>query len=616
MARPFRASTRRVTLTCLASACAAATIAAAWAESPNTPQTLIAGTAALLAGVGAYLTNDEISVASIRQQISRAAPGITPPLSPRFQPVDRDISAVTNSLDTSLVTSVIGPTGCGKTQLAVYCANVFRNKVDLIWWIDASTSDSILSGLLALASDLELERTATAVLRWLESHQSWLLVLDDAKSSQDLNSIILSHVAGRYLVTSQASLDLGGVHHSIDPWSIADSVQFLNSGSASDDSDLAEIARRLGGVPAALDQARSYMTDARINPSSYLRLLEFGKKAMVPGLAYNRPESIADSIRLAVERAESQARGAQGILQLLCAYDAPSIPRSLPLALVSESHGGSSPSRSLKRILRDESDFNQVLGALVSTSLLRLGEESIALHASVRIFNEYPPRKQAHYVHYAADSIVRVLSPMMRDSSVRADLDLAQQLFPLVTAVLRRADELLPPEGTWARHNWPLWMAQRECASAYGGIAHIMHRDGAGFEIGYKASVSAIETLDRAIPWVRGFQLYDKNLTNTVVLNCLETAVFYAYQASEWARTAELAERTERFLAWLRAKDIVIRRIQNLLVLARAEAIRGLDQQAEAAVTKATGLLRQIKSESEAIYWLRACEHVATNFNR
>jgi hypothetical protein len=84
--------------------------------------------------------------------------------------------------------AVHGLGGVGKTQLAVEYAWKHLSDYDAVFWVKADSPEALDGGLAALASLLRLpeagERVQAvqtkAVLGWLQGHQRWLLIADNA----------------------------------------------------------------------------------------------------------------------------------------------------------------------------------------------------------------------------------------------------------------------------------------------------------------------------------------------------------------------------------------------------------------------------------------------------
>ncbi|MDQ2814222.1 MAG: hypothetical protein M3Z75_20730 [Actinomycetota bacterium] len=107
---------------------------------------------------------------------------------------------------------VHGLGGTGKSTLALHFAHRNRERYNPVWWISADSPVSVTSGLAELAARLDPYANLTAktnteaaawAVGWLQAHDGWLLVLDDADSPRSLESVLGPLAGGRHLITSR-----------------------------------------------------------------------------------------------------------------------------------------------------------------------------------------------------------------------------------------------------------------------------------------------------------------------------------------------------------------------------------------------------------------------------
>jgi tetratricopeptide (TPR) repeat protein len=192
----------------------------------------------------------------------------------------------------------------GKTQLAAsYAESQWKARaLDLLVWIDASSTASILSGYVATAQALTgtimpgtAESVAASFLGWLrETDRRWLIVLDDLPDSSVLHGLWPSGPAGRLVVTSASAQALVGLQSvlslELGPFSKREAMSYL-VGRLSSDPDqrrgAIDLIDDLDCQPLALAQATatigsSWMTCGDYRDQFYLRSSVFSSPDAAP----------------------------------------------------------------------------------------------------------------------------------------------------------------------------------------------------------------------------------------------------------------------------------------------------------------------------------------------
>ena len=183
--------------------------------------------------------------------------------------------------------------GVGKTRLAIEYAHAHAADYSALLFLNAELPSSLESSLAALAGPevLDLpEKEApqdsikiAAALKWLDDHPGWLLILDNADDAEAVGAVtkLLARLKGGHaLVTGRATrfppalkkFELGVLTEDA-------AVAFLlerTEGSRVSRSDDAEqaftLARELGGLALALEQAGAYVANEQTSFAAYLKL--------------------------------------------------------------------------------------------------------------------------------------------------------------------------------------------------------------------------------------------------------------------------------------------------------------------------------------------------------
>lgn len=235
-------------------------------------------------------------------------PGALPPIwtvpvppNPHFQGRREELEALRRALVRTddpgaplqpLVVHGLG--GVGKTQLVVQYAWQHQAQYDAVLWVEGDTPASLNANLAALSGILGLpESVATeeevrrrAVLNWLRQNGRWLLVLDNVDTREAAEAALpliqTLGMAGHVLITSRRSeWSLHVETRELDVLPEPDAVSFLldrtrgihRGGAAERTEDAIRVARELGYLPLALEQATAYVRRHKLLFSGYLEKL-------------------------------------------------------------------------------------------------------------------------------------------------------------------------------------------------------------------------------------------------------------------------------------------------------------------------------------------------------
>lgn len=244
--------------------------------------------------------------------------------------------------------------GLGKTEAALEYSHRYRENYHAIFWLNAETRADLDSGFAALAADLCLceatewdpMRIVAAVQGWLAENDGWLLVLDKANNLELAREYAPRETRGHILLTTRAHA--GGVGPRLIPLEtlqVEDAADFLlrragilprgevaDPVSAADRAAALELARALGGLPLALDQAGAYMEEQQCGPGEYLEAyLEAGSVLRNRrGTTAARHEcSVAATFTEAFERLERESTEAADLLRVSAFLSPDGIPEEI-----------------------------------------------------------------------------------------------------------------------------------------------------------------------------------------------------------------------------------------------------------------------------------------------
>lgn len=319
-----------------------------------------------------------------------------------------------------IIVAITGIGGVGKTQLVLEYIKRHRQDYEHIFWIRGDHSALLASDYADLAQRLDVPDDGNAAgatsvhqrvrIHLSETEEHSLLVFDNAASAADLRSYLPQTGFAHVLVTSQnpawrgigSVLPLTGLAES-------DAVQFIQRRAGKPDTmEARDLARELGYLPLALEQAAAFLESSGMDISQYLVLLQEPRYEL---LGYGIPldeerPSVAETWSIALERAwTSDAKSIE--LLMLLAFLAPDGIRLADIAfaasqqegeeaeLLADSLGLYRLTETLRRYSLVESDQTELrMHSLLQTFLRGLSTEEVrqawAAHALVVVWSLFP----------------------------------------------------------------------------------------------------------------------------------------------------------------------------------------------------------------------------------
>jgi len=285
--------------------------------------------------------------------------------------------------------AIAGLGGIGKTQTAVeYAYRHFPVDYDWVFWVKAETELSAVTDLATIGRSLDLagatlDELAMQMRQWLETHDRWLLIFDNADQPELLKSVLPRRHAGRILLTSRARRFVSvGIRAPLEmgKLSLKESIVFLGDRTQRLELDATELAavealaRELDGLPLALEQAGAYIDQMQVRFAVYLSHYRQQRVALLERQmpeTGDYPASVAKTWGLNFEEVGRRSPLAVQILQVSAVLAADDIPE----AMLQQSQLG---------LGADELTLAEGLAALANFSLIQRKEGFYNIHRMVQ----------------------------------------------------------------------------------------------------------------------------------------------------------------------------------------------------------------------------------------
>ncbi|MEU2353673.1 tetratricopeptide repeat protein, partial [Streptomyces misionensis] len=297
------------------------------------------------------------------------------------------------------VRAIHGLGGIGKSTLALRYAHTYRRTYTLVWWINAASTEQIVTSLATLAVRLcpqwaasagVQERAAWAML-WLQWHPGWLLVFDNVEDPADLRHYLGTLPDGHHLATSRTATGWHTIAPTmplglLDAEAAADLLCTLAFGAEhvptpAQRRDAAALAADLGYLPLALEQTGAYLFETGTSLADYRKMLGRVMDAAAGGIDPERTIArIWHHTLTAVERRNPQA---VALLNAMAWLAPEGIPRTL-----------------LAPLCPDPLALGEALGTLYAYNMIAysVDRQAISVHRLVQTVLRHQPADSDSYL--------------------------------------------------------------------------------------------------------------------------------------------------------------------------------------------------------------------------
>ena len=295
--------------------------------------------------------------------------------------------------------------GIGKTQTALEYSYRYRHEYHAIFWIRAESEAALSTSYAEIAKWLALpeqeapdpDTLIQAVKQWLEQHEQWLLIFDNADTPPSLKRYVPRNATGKghILLTSRAQVfDMLGIARPIELQEMQpeEAVAFLlkrtgrDAPKSHERAAAEQVAKELGYLPLALEQSSAYMLEKHARFQDYLASYRKQRLALLNKAqpkATDYPESVATTWAINFGEVEQEPASAD-VLCLSAFLGSDHIP--LELMTKGASHLGLVLSEVLARAADDPLVLDETLEPLTRYSLIHqnVDAQTYSMHRLVQ----------------------------------------------------------------------------------------------------------------------------------------------------------------------------------------------------------------------------------------
>ncbi len=351
--------------------------------------------------------------------------------------------------------------GIGKTQTAIEYAYRHAQDYAAVFWMNTETEEALIKSFITTARTLKLpindlqkrDEIVLVVLEWLNTHRDWLLIFDNVTEKALIQRFVPASRHGSLLFTTRLpTLGTLALHLELEPLSLEESTQFLLSRTgkqlfqqptvaitAKEIIAMYEIARVMGGLPLALDQAAAYVDESQCGFVLFLAL--FQRDALqvlqVHPASITYPHCVENIFTGAFARLQQEDRVAAEVL-LMCCFLA---PENIPETFFSK--GASYLNPELRATLTDPFQFNATLKNLLTYALLRRNTlaETLSIHPLVQLIlkEQMSEKVQRMWI----EQLIHLLDQLLPDERDLFDIHWqiwCEQILPHAQYVLQEAE--------------------------------------------------------------------------------------------------------------------------------------------------------------------------------
>jgi hypothetical protein len=298
--------------------------------------------------------------------------------------------------------AITGLGGIGKTQIAIEYAYRYRDDYQYVLWVNALSSETLLTEFITLADILELPqpekdehhqvRLTSMVKRWFSQHDHWLFILDNADNLPQVTPFLPTGDKGHILLTTRMSPTGTFTGLEVEKMDSEESMELLLGRAKfslsevdeyADQEALEALLKELDGLPLALGQAGAYIEETACTLVAYLKAYQQRRDELLQHrdeLNADYPYTVTTTWSLNFEQIEGLDPLAADLLRFFAFL----APDAIPEEMIVES--AVDLGTQIQVLAADATRLDKAIGILRRFSLVQRNREqrTISLHRLVQ----------------------------------------------------------------------------------------------------------------------------------------------------------------------------------------------------------------------------------------
>jgi len=341
------------------------------------------------------------------------------------------------------IQALTGLGGVGKTKISLEYASRYLSHYQLIWFFNAEDKTTLRQEISDIAKTLQLPEARqenndlhiAAFRKYLDEHDKWLIIFDNATSPNDLEGILPRLPRGNIIITSRTPQ--WGSHACIlpiNPFSEKESIEYLEKRlhRKNERPCFETVSNNLDCIPIALDIAAAYMDTNQISCEEYRSVIEETLSPLSPLKGVWTPS---------ISKIKTKSCASISLLEYLTHFSPDNIPEEVlypALKLTPD----------LSENLKTKAGYLETLSLLLQYSLLSkdLNTRALSMHRIVQtIVREIMDDKTKREKAASTVEIFSQLFPIKSDDPETIDSDMwikCHQILPHAVYAAGIADEL------------------------------------------------------------------------------------------------------------------------------------------------------------------------------